>query len=112
MEFEAQEPICENEGLKALGLLRKFLSKAPGAIVILHPAPSASRNAQAEPFDAGKYHRSASSDSLNRPRVCSSDEPRLFRYIFSSTINQATLTRLRVKVTRVWTRLILGADRF
>jgi len=92
MEFEAQAPICQSEGLKASRLLRKFLSKAPGAIVTLHPALSVSRDTQAKPFDA--------------------DEPRLFRYIFSSTINQATLTRLRVKATRVWTRLILGADGF
>jgi len=92
MEFEPPAPICQNEGLKASRLLRKFISKAPGAIVTLHPTSSVSRHAQAKPFDA--------------------DEPRLFRYIFSSTINQATLTRLRAKATRVWTRLILGADGF
>jgi len=92
MEFEPPVPICQNEGLKASRLLRKFVGETPGAIVTLHPTSSVSRHAQAKPFDA--------------------DEPRLFRYIFSSTINQASLTSLRVKATRVWTRLILGADGF
>jgi hypothetical protein len=90
MEFEPPAPICE--GLKASRLFRKFIGETPGATVTLHPTSSVSRHAQAKPFDA--------------------DEPRLFRYIFSSTINQASLTRLRVKATRVWTRLILGADGF
>jgi len=87
MELEPPAPICE---LKASPLVRKFTGEAPGAIVTLHPTSSVSRHAQAKSFDA--------------------DEPRLFRYIFSSTINQASLTRLRVKASRVWTRLILGAD--
>jgi hypothetical protein len=90
MEFEPPAPTCQNDGVKASRLFRKFIGKTPGAIVTLHPTSSVSRHAQAKPFDA--------------------DEPRLFRYVFSSTINQATLTRLRVKATRVWTRLILGAD--
>jgi hypothetical protein len=89
MEFEPPAPVCE---LKASRLIRKFIGDAPGAIVTLHPTSSDSRYAQPKPFDA--------------------DEPRLFRYIFSSTINQASLTRLRVRATRVWTRLILGADGF
>ncbi|KAI0268555.1 hypothetical protein BGY98DRAFT_333815 [Russula aff. rugulosa BPL654] len=89
MEFEPEAPICE---LKASRLFRKFIGDAPGAIVTLHPTSSVSRHAQAKPFDA--------------------DEPRLFRYMFSSTINQASLTRMRIKANRVWTRLILGADGF
>jgi len=88
MEFEPSAPICQNEGLPVSRLFRK----TPGAILTLHPTSSVSRHGQAKPFDA--------------------DEPRLFRYMFSSTINQASLTRLRVKATRVWTRLILGADGF
>jgi len=92
MEFEPSSPICQNEGLKVPRLFRKFIGETPGAIVTLHPTSSVSRHTQAKLFDA--------------------DEPRLFRYIFSSTIRQATLTRLRVKATRVWTRLILGADEF
>jgi len=92
MEYEPPAPICQNDGLKVSRFFRKFIDEAPGTIVTLHPASSVSRHAQAKPLDA--------------------DEPRLFRYSFSSTTNQATLTRLRIKATHVWTRLILGADVF
>lgn len=114
MEFEPPAPICESEGLKASRLFRKFVGEAPGTIVTLHPTSSVSRHAQAKPFDAGKKHPLCSTWSyLTRTDAfVSQDEPRLFRYMFSSTINQAALTRLRVRATRVWTRLILGADGF
>lgn len=114
MEFEPEAPICE---LKASRLFRKFIGDAPGAIVTLHPTSSVSRHTQAKPFDAGKHP--VAKDLVFLPRfptptdaVCFSDEPRLFRYMFSSTINQASLTRMRIKANRVWTRLILGADGF
>ena len=66
MEFEQPAPICE---LKASRLFRKFIDKAPGVAVTLHPISSVSRHTQAKPFDAGKHwSRSTWSylDSLHR----------------------------------------------
>jgi len=92
MKFEPQAPECKSERFRASRILRTLVGERPGAIVTLRPKSTVSRHAPAKPFDE--------------------DEPRVFRYFFNPTINQATLTRLRVKATRVWTRLILGADGF
>jgi len=91
-KFEPRAIECKSERFKASRILRTLVGEEPGAIVTLHPTSTVSRHAPAKPFDE--------------------DEPRVFRYIFSPTINQARLTRLRVKATSVWTRLILGADGF
>ncbi|KAF8466067.1 hypothetical protein DFH94DRAFT_781616 [Russula ochroleuca] len=92
MEFEPQASECRNQRFRASRVFRTLIGKVPGAVFTLRPMSSVSRHAQAKPFDE--------------------DEARVFRYIFSPTIKQATLTRLRVKATHVWARLILGADGF
>jgi hypothetical protein len=110
MEFEPQASECKNERFRTSRVLRSLVGKVPGYIT-LRPSSAVSRHAQAKPFDEGKQWGPMCGFALI-DHVYSPDEPRVFRYIFGSTINQATLTRLRVKATRVWTRLILGADGF
>ncbi|KAF8466066.1 hypothetical protein DFH94DRAFT_347603 [Russula ochroleuca] len=92
MEFEPQASECRNQRFRASRVFRTLIGKVPEAVLTLRPMSSVSRHAQAKPFDE--------------------DEPRVFRYIFSRAINHATLTKLRLKATRVWARLILGADGF
>jgi hypothetical protein len=109
MEFEPQVPECKNDRSRASRVLRTLVGRAPGFITL---RPSST---QAKPFDESKRLCSTYGvASIDRTdcHVRSLDEPRVFRYIFGSTINHVTLTRLRVKATRVWTRLILGADGF
>ncbi|KAH9976980.1 hypothetical protein BJV74DRAFT_158114 [Russula compacta] len=80
MEFEPHVPECKNGRFGALRIFRSFTGRVSRAILSLHPASAASRCMRARPFD--------------------DDEPRLFRCIFSPTINRAMLTRLRMQATR------------
>jgi len=87
-----QVPQCKNGTFKgkAMRVYRSFLGRMSGATVALRPASAASHCTKDKPFDT--------------------DAPRMFRYFFSPTLDEATLTKLRLQATRVWARLILGAD--
>ncbi|KAI0284450.1 hypothetical protein BC826DRAFT_1109727 [Russula brevipes] len=87
-----QVPQCNNNGFKgkARRAYRSLIGKMSGATVALRPASAASHCTKDKPFDT--------------------DAPRMFRYFFSPTLDDVTLTKLRLQATRVWARLILGAD--